>query len=208
MPKTKTYTTWKFEEVSDKIKDKIYEKYRYFNVEDSWWYEYDGKTGFTSKEVERMGVDLKDVPDELIKYKNIYFDIDRGWYIQFTNASFVDDEIARKFLCVPKEIWDRTSWSFENRDYGGSCHGTTKLVYDFDEYKYDEEYDGLSDEELKKLEEEAERILDNAVEIFSDKMEEALRNLRSDYEYQTSDEAIAETMIANEYDFDEYGNID
>ena len=49
MPTIKEYTTWKFEEADDDLKEKIYEKYRYFNVEDDWWHDYDGKTGFFQK---------------------------------------------------------------------------------------------------------------------------------------------------------------
>ena len=53
-----------------------------------------------------------------------------------------------------------------------------------------------------------EEILDRAVEIFSDKMEEALRGLRDNYEYLVTDEAIKETIECNECDFTEDGDLD
>ena len=195
MPTTKTYMTWKFEEASEELKQKIYDRYRYFNVEDDFWYDYDGKTGFTQDEIERMGLKLEDVPDELLRYKKIYFDIDRSWYIQFVDAEFLDDEIARKFLGVSKELWENTIWEIEDCPHRNS---STRLTYKFNYYDFDEQ-DDFTDEEIV--------ILDKAVEIFEDKIEEALRHLRDNYEYQCSDEAIADTMIVNDYDFDENGRI-
>lgn len=188
--KTITYNTYKFDELSEEAQEHAIEKLRYINVEDSFWYDYDGKTGFTAKELKRMKLAVKDAPDELLKFKDVYFDTDRSWYIQFTNCHFSDDEIARKFLCVPADIWERVYWSFETigRD------ATTKLVYEWQ-----------GDKELTKRQEE---ILDRAVEIFSDKMEEALKGLRNAYEWNLTDEAVKETILCNEYDFTEDGNLD
>lgn len=185
--KEKIVKLYEFEELPEDIQEKVLEKNRYINVDDSFWYDYDGKTGFSSKELARMKVSVKDCPAELLTWKNMYFDLDRSWYIQFTDCSFADSEIARKFLRVPADIWNRVYWSFENRNYGGSCHGTTKLVYEWE-----------GDNELTKRQEE---ILDRAVEIFSDKMEEVLKGLRDSYEYLVTDEAVKETILCNEYTF-------
>ncbi len=189
--KTVTYNTYKFEELSEEAQEKAIEKLRYINVEDGSWYEYDGKTGFSSKELARMKVKVSDLKGngELLTYKKLYFDTDRAGYIQFVDCDFADDEIARKFLRVPADIWERVSWSFSNsyRD------NTTKLIHEWQ-----------GDRELTKRQEE---ILDRAVEIFSDKMEEALRELRDTYEYMLTDEAVKET-ICNEYDFTEDGELD
>ena len=120
--------------------------------------------------------------DDLLKFKNLYFDTNRSWYIPFTECHFSDDEIARKFLCVPADIWNRTDWYFDNnREY------TTKLCYEWQ-----------GDKELTKRQEE---ILNRAVEIFSDKMEETLRGLRDTYEWNLTDEAVKETILCKEYDF-------
>ena len=189
--KTVTYNTYKFDELSLEAQEHAIEKLRYINVDDSFWYDYDGKTGFTAKELKRMRVNPYDShADDLLKFKNVYFDTDRSWYIQFTDCHFSDDEIARKFLRVPRDIWERVWWSFENshRD------STTKLVYEWQ-----------GDKELTKRQEE---ILDRAVEIFSDKMEEALKGLRDTYEFLLSDEAVKESLVINDCDFDENGDID
>jgi hypothetical protein len=194
--KTKTINLYEFDELSEDVKEKVLDNERYINVDDSHWYDYEGHTGFTSKELKRMRVDVKDAPDELITWKNLYFDLDRGWYIQFTDAQWKDEEIARKFLRVPKKLWERVEWSFENANYGGNCHGTTKLEF---ENSYWDDRD-FTDKQAE--------ILERAVEIFSDKMEEALKCLRSQYEWSVSDEAIEETILANDYTFTIDGNME
>lgn len=191
---TYTYNTYKFSELSPEAQEHAIEKLRYINVDDSFWHDYVGKTGFSAKELARMKVQVKDAPNELLKFKNVYFDIDRSWYIQFDDCDFSDDEIARKFLRVPRDIWERVAWNFENRHYGGNSHGTTKLVY---EWQGD-----------KKLTKRQEEILDRACDIFSDKMEEALRGLQDTYEYLLTDEAVKETIECNDYDFTENGDLD
>jgi hypothetical protein len=184
---TKTYNTWKFEELTEEQQEKVLDNYRYINVEDSYWYDYDGKTGFTTKELQRMKVNPKDAPDDLISYKNLYFDLCREWWIQFTDAEFTNNEVARKFLRVPKKIWENTYWSF----YGTRYHNT-ELQWEYG--------NGF-------LTDRVEEILNRAVEIFSDKIEKALKDLRDSYEWLMTDEAVKETILCNDYDFDEHGKI-
>lgn len=193
--KTKTIELYEYDELPEDVKEKVLDNLRYINVDDEFWYDYDGKTGFSSAELKRMRVKVEDAPDELITYKNLYFDIDRSWYIQFTDAQFANDEVARKFLRVPKKLWDATYWTFINKDYGGSSHGTTRLEY--------EPQDNYKEFTVKQQE-----ILERAIEIFHDKMEEALRHLRSQYEYLCTDEAIIETIKASEYTFTASGKME
>ena len=187
--KTKTIELYKFRELPENIKAKVIENNRHINVEGGYWFDYDGKTDFDSKELKRMRLSPSDSDAvELLTWNNLYFDIYRGWYIQFDGAQFRNDEVARKFLGVPKELWSQIYWSFENKSYGGSSHSTTKLVYE--PQAWDKEFTA------KQLE-----IIERAVERFSDKMEEALKGLQSSYEYAVSDEAVIETIEANEYTF-------
>jgi hypothetical protein len=66
---------------------------------------------------------------------------------------------------------------------------TTSIVSEDNEYQFDQECD--------ELEEEFERAL----------LEEYASILQNEYEYQTSDESIQETIEANEYEFDDEGNL-
>jgi len=184
--KEKIVKLYEFEELPEDIQEKVLDRYRDINV-DCEWYDYDGKTGFTSKELARMRVKVEDAPDELITFKKMYFDVDRGWFIQFTEAHFSNDEIARKFLRVPANLWAKTHWMFENnRDY------TTRLEYEYDYY---------FGERMNDFTSKQREILERACEIFSDKMEEALKGLRNSYEWLQTDEAVKETILANEYTF-------
>ena len=189
---TKTYDVYKYDELPEKVQDKVIEKQWDINVDSDFWYDYDGKTGFSSKEIEKYRLGFEH-SDDLLTYKKLYFDIDRDWYIQFVDAQFKHDETARKFLGIPKRLWDETC--FRVNDQPGR-YGNTRL-------EYEEGYNREKDFTAKQIE-----ILDRAVERFADKIEEALRNLQNGYEYLTSREAIEETIRLNEYDFTLDGDID
>lgn len=203
---TKTIELYEFEELPEEVQAKVLDNERYINVEDSFWYDYDGKTGFSSKELKRMRVNPKDAPDELITYKTMYFDIDRAWYIQFIDPQWADDEVARKFLRVPKKLWEMIEWTFINNNYGGNNHGTTELSYEY-AYWHRGTAGDFTPKQIEILDRAVE-ILDRAVEIFSDKMEEVLRSLHNQYEYFVSDEGVKETILANEYTFTATGKME
>lgn len=63
----------------------------------------------------------------------------------------------------------------------------------------------LFDAELTPTQEE---IIARATRRFDAKMEEAARDLKAQYEYLQTDEAIAETLRINEYYFNDAGEID
>jgi len=178
---------YKYNELSEEQKEKVLNNLCDIGVDYDWW-ECDCMTGFTSKEMKECRL-----PD-LLTYKDMYFSIDRAWYIQFTDCSFADSEVARKYLKVPKKLWNNTYFSFENRHYSGSSNGTTKLIY--------EPQDNYAKFTPKQLE-----ILERAADRFNDKMEECLKNLRDDYEYRTSRKGIEKMIEMNDYEFTEEGRI-
>lgn len=67
------------------------------------------------------------------------------------------------------------------------------------EFDFDDDFDAPTDEEL--------RVIYNAKDKFDSHIDDILRRIESDIEYQFSDEAIAEDLICNEYEFTEDGNI-
>ena len=68
---------------------------------------------------------------------------------------------------------------------------------EIDGYSVKEEFIDEYDEEIEYLEDEYRKEMS----------EEILTWLRDDYEYLQTDEAVAETLIANDYEFTEYGAI-
>lgn len=192
MTTTKTITLYKYDELPEDIQEKVLEKNRFINVDGDFWHDYDGKTGFSSKEIHKYHLDPQKSID-LLSYKKMYFSLDRDYFIQFVDAEFLDDETARKYLGVPKALWDQVDWRIVDCP---SRDGNTRLEYE----------PGFSRE--KDFTSKQEEILDRAVERFSDKVDEALKGLRDNYEYLISDEAVRDTLEANEYTFREDGEIE
>jgi len=189
---TITKEIYTYDELPEDAKERVLEKHWDINVDGDYWYDYDGKTGFTSKEIAKYRLDSEHT-DDLLTYKKLYFSIDRGWYIQFVNAEFKHDETARKFLGVPKKLWDRINWDIYTPHYNQN----TRLDWEFlDNYGY-----SIAPTEKQLI------IIERAVERFADKVSEALSGLEKTYEYCTSREAIEETIKANEYEFTLDGNI-
>ena len=188
---TKEVYTW--DELSEDAKQHAIEKNWDINVDSDWWYDYDGKTGFTAKDIAKYRLDSEHC-DDLLTYKDMYFSIGRGDYIQFVDAEFKHEETARKFLGIPKKLWDRIDWYINESPHRET---NTRLEYEFNDN------DGFSIDPTPKQQE----ILDRAVERFADKISEALSGLRESFEWSTSREQIEETIKANEYEFDIDGNI-
>lgn len=145
-------------------------------------------------------------PDEIDRIlghpKPMYWDLDRGSYIQFDlelsimskdwNKNWIKDlEIFRKWLKIPKRTWDKIDlgFSFEN-----VYENNTKL-----------EFNTMYMEDLTKKDEE---YMERASEIFSDAIHDTLVSLQNSYEYYMYDEEHhIEMAIANDWCFNESGNL-
>jgi len=169
--RTTTITVFKYSELSESAKDHACENLSNINVDTEWW-DFDCLTGFSSKEIAKHHLTPDEAKFDFLTYKEMYFDLDRGSYIQFKNCQFGNDETARKFLGVPKNIWNRVYWDII--DIPGR-NSNTRLEWNWE-----------GDNEITKKQEE---ILERAVERFSDKVEEALSSLKSTCDYLTSKEA-------------------
>ena len=180
-----------FEELSDIAKKRAIDDYRNNsnNFIDDFFSDYDCKMGFSEKEMKEFSPALKKAYKKLGKNKDMFagdnkchYDLGRGGYIQFPDLS-VDDECFRLWLGVPKKLWKKVNWAFENiRD----CF--TKLDFEYGE--------------LSKTERD---ILEDAQTKFLNKVKEALEDLRSSYEAQFEDESIIDVMETNDYEFFEDG---
>ena len=175
-------------ELPEDVKEKAIDNLRDINVDYEWW-DMDGILDVKQSEWIKYG--LKDC---LFTYKTIYFDIDRESHLEFVDLKVTDDEVFRKALHISKNAWDKTTYYFRNN---GSRYCNTRL-----EFEDPEAYSG------KTFTVKEQQMIDMAIETFNDWREEALINLRKDYEYSISDEAIIETIKANDYMFTEDGKID
>ena len=187
---TKTYTVYSYDELSDDAKENAIRELYDINVDYEWW-DYDGHTGFSIDEIKKFHLDAyKSESDDLLKFKKMYFDIDRGGYVQFIDCSFSDNGLARKFLGITPRLWDKIYLSFNN----SGRNTNTRLEIEWDDWDSEQtEHD--------------EVLIERAKKRFDDKMSEALSDLRQQYDYLTGKEAIEETIKANEYTFDENGKL-
>lgn len=124
----------------------------------------------------------------LFSWDDMYFDLGRGHYLQFNELRVNDDETFRKFLRIPKQLWENVHYAFwvHNQD--------TKL--------HIEENDPNRPFTERQLE-----IIDRATEIFNGHVQDAWNDLHETYLHLLSDEAIKEAIEANEYEFTEDGKL-
>ena len=170
--KIKTYKTWKFEELDEKQKEKVIQKYGDINVDCDWWES-------TYQDAERVGVKIE------------AFNIDRGSYCK------------GKFISSSEE----TAHLIE-KEHGETCE-TFKTAKEY-LFARDATIEGAERDENGDFTNENE--LDNKLdeldgEFLKSILEDYLTILRKEYEYLTSEEAIIETIKANDYDFNEKGEI-
>ena len=204
----KRYMVFKFDDLSDKAKEKAIEEHREINV-DYDWYDEDGLADFNNQDFKDAGVqplpkdwyNRKLMPDGihyegveypaytgLIKYnhKDIAFDLDRGQYLQLNDIKVMDDNVFRKWLHIPTPLWKKVEYRFESER-----EDSTKLVFG-------------SNNQISTSEQD---VLDKASEKWSEKMHEAWKNLRDDYYDRLSDERVTEALRENDYEFTEDGRI-
>jgi hypothetical protein len=189
---------YKFEEAPENLKQKILDNYREINVDYDWW-DFDGLIDPSQEDVKKLSPEDKKRYDKVMKsgksvfkYKIGSFDLDRSNYLQLENVEPADEQLFFGILGLTKaerkKIYKVKPYNDNNRETD------TKIEVWFDE-------------DAKITDDEKERIEQKVSGAWSDIIHQAKKDLRKDYEYNLSDEAIKETLIANEYDFDEKGKI-
>jgi hypothetical protein len=125
---------------------------------------------------------------ETIGLRITAFDIDRGSYLEADELEGAQD-IAKKIL----------------KEHGEKCdtHQTAKNF--LDEVK---PFEYLTDDDDEKNDGDADKLEELETEFLRAIKEDFLSILRQEYEYRTGEEAIKETIEANDYDFTADGKID
>lgn len=194
MTTQETITLYKFEELSQEAKERAIEKYREHCLDYDWW----------EFEFEDFNEQLKEVG---LSCRTFYFDIYRN---EFTMGGPSIDDI-KKFMISA----GLTNWLIANElagkeeiNFSLSIMDSNKnnAVYFDDIYREAGEYQGLALIEDKSITEEERKEFDDMEEKLSDFLfnlrKKFLKQLREQEDYLTSDEAIKDTLIANEYDFE------
>lgn len=168
---------FQFEELDSQTQEKVIENNRTMNVDSDWWYECE-----IDNFKHEMGIKINEFD---IYRKTINITIEDSFDTAQGIVNFFGEESS--FVKTAKTfIKDRDALV---KKYG---EGNEK-----EGYSVKEEYWSVFDEEIEYLEEEFRREI----------ADEILSMLTLEYEYQTSDDGIKETIIANEYEFTEEGKM-
>ena len=168
---------FQFDELDSQTQEKVIENNRTINVDIDFWYE----------------CELDNYKYEL-NIKVNQFDI----YRRIINITIEDSfESAQKivnFFGKESSIVKTAKIFIKDRDSLVKKYGEGN---DKEGYSVKEEYWSEYDEEIEYLEEEFRREI----------AEEILSMLTSQYEYEISDDGVKETILANEYEFTEEGEM-
>ena len=188
---TKVY---KFNELSEEAKENAIDKLRDINVDYNGWWEDDFllDIGLPKNISKKVDVILANEGCVMFNWKQIYFDLDRSFYIQFVNLEVEDKyiDLFRQFLGIPKTLWKNVYYEFVNSSYANI---DTTIEFEH--------------QENKDFTEKQWIILEEAKEKFNNLVYNAKQVLRDSYYYLISDESIIETIEANDYEFTEEGNL-
>jgi len=189
-----TYEEWKA--ANETVAQRIWEKHSDINVNYDGWYDFTIEN--FCERVEKIGFD---VTTEEIQFS--------GFYSQGDGASFEGSVDILKYLKATKQLTAYrplvkaiNEGNVENivsiaRDSCQYSHENTCSVDDIGVYEYiSPKVENLRIDLECKLEEKRK---DLSIELY--------RDLEKTYNYLCSEEAIVETLVANEYEFDESGDI-
>lgn len=200
MPATITRTVYTYDELSDDAKEKARDECRHWNTDDDYWYEH--SLDYWKEELEKQGI-----YDAEISFS--------GFYHQGSGASFTGKPnlaewmkaqgIARRYRALYYAATNPTNEveAFATITSGRGYSHYTRGVPEVELRCY------LDDEDPRavRLNQQADEVNDAFEQWFRDQEGEIYRNLRDEYEYLTSDEAIAEMLIVNETQFNEDGGL-
>lgn len=188
MPQERFYTTYKFDELTPEVKKLAIEKLYTLNVDHDWWtFAYENWT----EQLEKLG------------YENVEI-MFSGFGSQGDGASFTanintDQYLKKKKLKAKyKRLGIDDIHASVYRDTSRYVHENTidaEVIYDGD-YRDDPKADKLINDLEEQIRYEARKL-----------SKDIYRGLQDEYDYLTSAEEIAETIRANDYDFDEEGNL-
>ena len=199
-------TLYKYEELSDRAKQRAREWYLEGGLDYSWWeYLYED---FASV-AEILGITLSQKPVPLMngKYRyepEIYFS---GFYHQGSGSSFcgtycyAKGAVAKIKKYAPQdEELHRIAQALQDVQRRHFYRLTADIASARDHYIRVEVED--SENRYRDIGDAEDAVR----ELMNDFNGWMFKCLQDEYEYLTSDEAVEESIVANEYEFDEYGN--
>lgn len=215
--KEKTIRVFSYNELSNESKQKVLESFRNINTELEWWtdliesfcqdLEKDGNITIDNKDVEFSIYDR----DQSIGVKNreIEFDIENiiqthkdkaKTALQYSNQVKYDIIVTDDYLSKKSGVWHKEfpieGWQDTSNMF--------RPIFEIDVSDSDGDVDVETIETIKK---ELEEVISIEYKKFIFKLSELFKNLKRWYDEISSDAQVISTIKANEYEFDEDGNL-
>jgi len=184
--KTIEIKLYQFNELSEKAQERALEDFRYINVDNDWWFDYimeDAKEFCLS--IEEFDIYRRDCEVAFL------YNADETIKAIKENAGGELLLIANEYEQQVKELFKAYS------DYEKYQEWLRERDYTLDDLEFE---DWVLEE--TEYEEDKENIY---IEFLKELGEYYLSMLQSSYDYHMSDEAIIDTIEANEYEFTENG---
>ena len=181
-------------EENKELKEKVLDKHRYINVEDYSLTEFNegyniflNEHGFLNADI---SYDVSCCQGSGACFDCKEFDL---------NLLLKDFDIKHKQWLI-NIIQDYAEIEIKTNSFGTHyCHSNTR---DLNIYFYDRGFHSHN-----RIDREIQRIAEYLETLRKDLSDELYDMLQKDYDYQISDEAVMETLEANDYEFDESGRI-
>lgn len=187
----KKYTVYKFDELPKETQQKVLDKHRDINTDYDWWdYIYDSiEHDFR----EKYGIE--------VDQKKISFSAERGreWYLSIGEMSVSD---WKKFMKAVKKEANLNGKELKNIDDEGVIVSFPEQRENFNDVSlYPTERATLTVNEQWALQKKLADWLEEKEEKF-------LKDLEEGYDYNISDESVADTLRANDYEFTKDGEME
>lgn len=183
----KEIEVYKFNELPVDIQEEVIDRFRYYEVEDIDWWEY-ALDEFKDRVQKEYGVEIGD---------DFNYSLDRDYYIVF-NDVHIDKKIFLKALYQEGNLSKKAYNKLTNRiniDEFELAIGSTRYSNFISVHDYSDEKNGryITDYLYDEID------LDN---WFYDVISKpALKELEKTYDYLISDEAVADMMNVNDWEF-------
>lgn len=203
-------TAVSFDQLSEDQQQEVLERFQGINVEDEFWYEY--LVEDFKEELSRKGLSCDDVYFSFGYSQSDYvsFDAKLVYYEAFLSGMELTEKEKRVAVYMLEN--DFIHLSYNSRDFRNDVSlnfDATNPHADYVKGRFDVKTWFFNVNENCKQAGAYHfcRELINKIEWYAedfgkDACHELLKRLEAEYEYQTSDEAVKGTILANEYQFD------
>ncbi len=206
------FKVWKYDDAPEDLQEKIIEKLRQgkFEFSDTFFAEDQGLIFDDNEKKDYSDIGLNAPFPK-------FFDVgsNRGTdFVQFRDLEIEDENKFAKYLGINKKLQNKINFEFGNDNNRDMDNTTLEITLPSSEVITTDnaldDFDGVLAKPSETFEDISRQefisVLD-AILKFDNLMSMTLRHLVNNYEDQFTDETLAEDARANEYEFDEDGNI-